>query len=63
MDLMKYLAYIIASVFIVVGIGFLMGYFISTAVPAQFRIMMGIVFILYGAFRIISTYFKNDKMN
>ncbi len=58
---MKYLAYIIAAIFILSGIAFLAGYFISANVPAQFRIMIGIVLILYGGFRIVTTYFKGNE--
>ncbi len=58
---MKYLAYIIAAIFILSGIAFLAGYFISANVPEQFRIMIGIVLILYGGYRIVTTYFKENE--
>ena len=64
MNIMKYLAYIIAAIFVLSGIAFLAGYFISAGVPSRFRIMIGLVLILYGLFRIVTTYFKkagNDE--
>ncbi len=63
MDIMKYLAFVIAAVFIFLGAAFLLGYFISAGVPSQLRIMIGIVLILYGVFRIISTIFKKNQVN
>jgi hypothetical protein len=60
MDIMKYVAYVVASLFIVLGIAILMGYVMKGDFPAQFRDMAGIVLILYGAFRIIITVFKKN---
>ncbi|MHB1686641.1 MAG: hypothetical protein ACYCVH_04610 [Ignavibacteriaceae bacterium] len=60
---MKYLAYLIASIFVILGAAIIAGYFITLNVPSQFRIIMGVVFILYGIFRIVITYFKNNKTN
>lgn len=59
MDIMKYIAYIVASLFIVLGIAILAGYYMR-GVPAQFRIMAGVVLILYGIFRIIITIFRKN---
>ncbi len=58
---MKYLAYVVASIFIMLGAAILAGYFITENVPSQFRIMMGIVLILYGLFRIVITYSKRNN--
>ena len=58
---MKYLAYIIGAIFILSGIALLAGYFISANLPSQFRIMIGIVLILYGSYRIITTFFKRNE--
>jgi hypothetical protein len=60
MDIMKYIAYIVASLFIVLGSAILAGYYMRGGVPTQFRIMAGIVLILYGVFRIIITIFKKN---
>jgi hypothetical protein len=59
MDIMKYVAYIVASLFIVLGIAILTGYYMI-GFPSQFRIMAAAVLILYGAFRIVITIFKKN---
>ncbi len=61
MNIMKYLAYAIAALFIVLGVAILSGYFMSAGVPKQFRIMVGIVLVLYGGFRVVATYFKKNE--
>jgi hypothetical protein len=60
MDIMKYVAYVVASLFIVLGIAILSGYYMKEGVPTQFRVIAGMVLILYGAFRIIITIFKKN---
>ncbi|MHB8337575.1 MAG: hypothetical protein ACYC6P_00905 [Ignavibacteriaceae bacterium] len=60
---MKYLAYLMATIFIILGAAFLAGYFIPISFPLKFRIILGVVFILYGTFRIVITYFKNNNRN
>ena len=60
---MRYIAYAAAVIFIIFGIAILAGYFIKESVPQQFRIMAGIVLILYGAFRLVTTYFKKNQNN
>ena len=60
MDFMKYVAYVVASLFIVMGIAILSGYFMSVGIPTQFRVMTGLVLILYGVFRIVITVLKKD---
>lgn len=44
----------IRAMFIVIGIMLIVGLFRLRNVPAQFRILMGAVFILYGIFRIVT---------
>lgn len=63
MKVMRYIAYFAAILFILFGIAILAGYFIKESVPEQFRIMAGIVLILYGAFRFVTTYFKKNQNN
>jgi hypothetical protein len=60
MDIMKYVAYVVASLFVLLGIAILTGYFMNDGVPTQFRIMAGVVLILYGIFRIVVTIFKKN---
>ncbi len=61
MNIMKYITYAVAALFILLGAAILSGYFVKQNVPGQFRVMVGIVLILYGAFRIIYTYFKKNE--
>ena len=60
MDIMKYIAYIVASLFIVLGIAILCGYVMQGNLPSQFKIMTGVVLILYGVFRIVITKLKKN---
>jgi uncharacterized membrane protein HdeD (DUF308 family) len=59
MDIMKYVAYTVGALFIVLGIAVLTDYFMQ-GVLTQFRIMFGIVLVLYGIFRIVVTLFKKN---
>lgn len=61
MIILKYLTYIIALLFIILGIALLTGYFMSQGIPTQFRVMVGIVLVLYGAFRFVVTFFKKNE--
>ncbi|MCL5029160.1 MAG: hypothetical protein M1480_09090 [Bacteroidetes bacterium] len=63
MNIMKYFAYVIAVLFIILGIAILGGYFITENVPSQFRVMIGVVLVLYGAFRLVMTYSKKNESN
>jgi uncharacterized membrane protein HdeD (DUF308 family) len=59
MDIMKYVAYTAGALFIVLGIAILADYFMQN-VLTQFRIMFGVVLVLYGIFRIVITIFKKN---
>lgn len=61
MNIMKYIAYVVAALFVVLGIAILSGWFIQSNFPSQFRITVGIVLILYGVFRIVATYYKKAE--
>lgn len=61
MNIMKYFAYVIAILFIILGIAILGGFFITENVPSQFRVMIGVVLVLYGAFRLVMTYSKKNE--
>ncbi len=61
MNIMKYFAYAIAIIFILLGIAILSGIFITVNVPSQFRVMIGIVLVLYGAFRLVMIYSKKNQ--
>jgi len=62
-NLMKYIAYTAGTLFILLGIAMIFTNIMPEYLPIQFKIMMGIVFFLYGMFRIISTIFKKQKPN
>ncbi len=61
MNIMKYIAYVVAVLFIALGVAILSGLFLQSNFPSQFRIIVGIVLILYGAFRIVATYYKKTE--
>ena len=63
MNIMKYFAYVIAILFVILGIAILGGFFMANNVPSQFRVMIGVVLVLYGAFRLIMTYSKKNESN
>jgi hypothetical protein len=46
----------VRAMFIVIGIMLIVGLFRLRNVPAQFRILMGAVFVLYGIFRIVTLF-------
>jgi hypothetical protein len=54
----KYIGYSVSFVSLCVGTIFLMGVFIQPTLPAQFRIMCGIVFLLLGIYRFVVTLTK-----
>ena len=58
---MLYIGYAAGTVFILLGLGILFTNLLPPYLPIQFKVMMGVVLILYGIFRIISTLFKNKK--
>ncbi len=60
-NVMKYIAYTAGALFILLGIAMIFTNIMPDYFPAQFKVMMGIVFFLYGVFRIISTLFKKQR--
>lgn len=61
MNIMKYFAFAISILFVFLGIAILAGYLMNQGLPTQFRIMVGIVLVLYGIFRFFMTYFKKNQ--
>jgi hypothetical protein len=59
--IMMYIAYTAGALFIVFGLAILFTDLLPTYLPSQFKIMMGIVLVLYGAYRIISIVFKKRQ--
>ncbi|MFA7227792.1 MAG: hypothetical protein WC061_02055 [Melioribacteraceae bacterium] len=61
---MKYLAYATGTIFLLLGAVILFtNIFEMRQLPDQFRLMLGVVLILYGFFRIVSTVFKKPPKN
>ncbi len=60
-NVMKYIAYTAGALFILLGIAMIFTNIMPDYFPTQFKVMMGIVFFLYGVFRIISTLFKKQR--
>lgn len=61
-NIMTYIAYTAGALFILLGLAILLPLGIFPAyIPDQFKYMMGIVLLLYGFFRIVTTTFKNKK--
>ena len=59
--LSKYVGYSVSCVSVCVGIVFLTGIFLQAAIPAQLRIMSGVVFVLLGVYRYVVTRYKSRE--
>lgn len=58
---MRIIAYTAGAAFILLGLAILFTNIMPDYFPAQFKVMMGIVFFLYGAFRLVVTTFKQRR--
>jgi uncharacterized membrane protein HdeD (DUF308 family) len=61
--IMTYVALVAGVLFILFGIVLLVMNNLIIGMLPQYRIMMGIVFILYGAFRLVNVYTKRQRQN
>jgi len=59
--IMTYIALTAGVLFILFGIAILVIKNLLVGMPIQFKIMMGIVFILYGLFRLVNVYTKRQR--
>ena len=59
--IITYIALTAGVLFILFGIVLLVSKNLIIGMPSQYRIMMGIVFILYGAFRLVNVYTKRQR--
>ncbi|PKL82749.1 MAG: hypothetical protein CVV24_08475 [Ignavibacteriae bacterium HGW-Ignavibacteriae-3] len=61
---MKYLAYVAGVTFILLG-GLILftNVFQMDQLPYQFKLIMGVVLVLYGAFRLLATVFRKPPKN
>ena len=55
-------SYITSSAILVVGIIMLSGYIIPTYVPENYRLIMGMVMVLYGGYRLTMLSIKQRKI-
>jgi general stress protein CsbA len=60
-NVMRIIAYTAGAAFILLGLAILFTNIMPNYFPAQFKVMMGIVFFLYGAFRLVVTTFKQRR--
>ncbi len=58
---MRYIAYIAGALFVLLGLAFLFTNLFPENLPLQFKPIAGIVFILYGIYRIVLTSYKTQK--
>ncbi len=56
-------SYSAASIFTLCGVAVLSGYLIPVYIPAKFKILFGIVLILYGIYRVVIIRTKNKAKN
>jgi uncharacterized membrane protein len=61
--IMIYVALTAGVLFILFGIVLLAMKSLIIGMPQQYRIMMGIVFILYGLFRLVNVYTKRQRQD
>ncbi len=59
--IVRFVGYITAGVVLVAGILIISGYIVPSYVPANFRIIAGVVLILYGLYRPAMIYLKSKK--
>ncbi len=60
-NILTYIAYSAGFIFILLGLAILFTNITPDYMPAQFKVMMGIVLFMYGIFRIVSTIFKKRR--
>lgn len=55
----RIISFVTAGLIIVVGISILAGPIIPAYIPANYRIILGIVMVLYGSYRILMVWMKH----
>jgi len=58
--LLNIINYSIRGLIVVIGILLLSGIILSE-IESQFRVMVGIIFVLFGSYRLLSYYMQNKK--
>ena len=51
-------SFITASLILVVGIAILTGFLVPSYVPSDYRVISGVVMLLYGSYRIVMVWLK-----
>jgi hypothetical protein len=60
--ILKIISYVTASLILVLGIIVAGGLFLPDYVPLNFRIILGVIMILYGLFRIAMIHFRRHNV-
>lgn len=58
---MTYVGFFAGSLFILFGTAFIFSDILPSYLPTQFKVIAGIVFILYGLYRIVMTVNKKSR--
>ena len=56
-----YIGYGAGTVFSLIGIAMILGFIFPKETPAQFKYIMGSTLMLYGIYRMTTTYFKAKR--
>ena len=59
-SVLKYGVLVVSTVVMIVGVLVIIGVLIPRYFPEQYRVIMGAVVFLYGAYRFALTYFRNQ---
>jgi NADH:ubiquinone oxidoreductase subunit 6 (subunit J) len=59
--IMVYVGYVISTFLFVVGVLILSGFLFPPNVPQKFRIMFGVVLVLYGIYRFLTSRIKKRQ--
>ncbi|MEG8946287.1 hypothetical protein [Rosettibacter firmus] len=60
-NVFTYISYSMGTLFIVLGLAIIFTNIAPNYLPEQFKIMMGIVLLMYGVFRLVSTKLRNKN--
>ena len=62
-SVLKYAVLAVSALAMVVGVMVMAGYLVPRYFPEQYRVVVGAVVFLYGAYRFALTYFRNKPYN
>lgn len=51
---LRYLGYAVSTTLFLTGILIIAGYLVPSYIPSNFRVLFGVVLVLYGVFRFVS---------